>query len=225
MKNKAYKEERAQAIMSTPTPYFFNLKDIPMDRYGEVLNELFSDPKFKEVADKRNRFVKSVAGMRSNSSEINNIIRQIQAHDRKLADMVFAIIVQTNLHSTVTYESVPLDSLFEDVDYSVSGLPERVERLKLNLDKLVFLTDMLEGIIVDVKEDMEKVFDGKQEFKQFDAVRSTMMQIRGFFGEVRSKDCDSPGAQLYIEYSDSINDYLTKRLKTYSEKLRRIKSK
>ena len=32
----------------------------------------------------------------------------------------------------------------------------------------------------------------------------------------------SPEAQLYIDYSDSINDYLEKRLKTYTDKYRKL---
>ena len=66
------------------------------------------------------------------------------------------------------------------------------------------------------------MFDGGIDFNQFDAVSNVLTQLRGFFKSARSKDANSPEAQLYFNYSDSINDYLEKRLKTYTEKYRKL---
>ena len=69
---------------------------------------------------------------------------------------------------------------------------------------------------------MRVVFDGSIEFNQFDAVMKVLTQLRGFFKSARRGDAESPEAQLYFDYSDSINDYLEKRLKTYTDKYRKL---
>ena len=99
---------------------------------------------------------------------------------------------------------------------------ECVSRMAANLDKITFLADMLESVVTDVKADMRHVFDGGIDFNQFDAVSNVLTQLRGFFKSARNKDANSPEAQLYFDYSDSINDYLEKRLKTYTEKYRKL---
>ena len=99
---------------------------------------------------------------------------------------------------------------------------ERVSRMAANLDKITFLADMLESVVTEVKADMRHVFDGSIDFHQFDAVLNVLTQLRGFFNTTRSGNSDSPEAQLYIDYADSINDYLEKRLKTYTEKYRKL---
>ena len=81
---------------------------------------------------------------------------------------------------------------------------------------------MLESVVTDVKDDMRQVFDDVVEFHQFDAVSHVLTQLRGFFKTVRRGNFDSPESQLYFDYSDSINDYLDKRLKTYTEKYRKL---
>ena len=66
------------------------------------------------------------------------------------------------------------------VDYSRPNIKQTVARLVANLDKLTFLSDMLESLVTDIKADMREVFDGKQEFSQFDAVSQVLTQLRGF---------------------------------------------
>lgn len=53
-------------------------------------------------------------------------------------------------------------------------------------------------------------------------VAQVLNHLRGFFKSTRSEDSDSQDAQLYFEYSASINEYLAKRLKTYTDKYRRL---
>lgn len=223
--NSKNTSKRIEQVLAQPTQYVFDLTDVDKRFYTEAINVLFNNPEFKEAVEKRNRFVRSAGNMRPGSAEITNIVRVIQQHDRKLADTLFAHIVQANLHARVTYETVSLEDMLRDhVDFSKDGMKERVDTLKLNLDKLVFLADMLEGVLVDVKGDMSHVTEGQFEFKQFDAVIDAMTMLKCFFGMVRGKDLSRPDAQLYVEYSDSINEYLTKRLKTYSEKLQKIRT-
>lgn len=222
---KAQADARKLAkINAEPTIYTFNFKDVPLSKYTEMLELLFRDPDFGELVEKRNKLVNSAGKMRPNSSEIQGLIKAIQQRDRKLADLLYAAIVQINLRSDVSYDFLSFNTLLKYyVDYSKKGMREQVETLSANLDKLTFLADMLESVLTDVKADMQTVFGEGIEFNQFDGVQKMMQQLRGYFNSARSKDGDSKEAQLYFDYSDSINDYLYKRLKTYSEKYRKIK--
>ena len=214
---------REQVVRNQPTVYTFNFKDVPVSKYAETLDVLFHNPDYNDAVDKRNRLVKSSDRLRPGSSEMANIVRTIQQHDRKLADIMYAAIVQTNLHSDVSNDFITFDTLLKYyVDYRKAGMRERVSRMAANLDKVTFLADMLESVVTDVKDDMRQVFGDTVEFGQFDGVSHVLTQLRGFFKTARRDDFDSPEAQLYFDYSDSINDYLEKRLKTYTEKYRKL---
>lgn len=214
---------REQVVRNQPTVYTFNFKDVPVSKYAETLDVLFHNPDYNDAVDKRNRLVKYSDRLRPGSSEMANIVRTIQQHDRKLADIMYAAIVQTNLHSDVSNDFLTFDTLLKYyVDYRKDGMRERVSRMAANLDKVTFLADMLESVVTDVKADMRHVFDDVVEFHQFDAVGHVLTQLRGFFKTARSKDVDSPEVQLYFDYSDSINNYLEKRLKTYTDKYRKL---
>lgn len=214
---------REEMVRSQPTIYSFNFRDVPSNKYAETLDVLFHNPDYSEAVEKRNRLVKSAERLRPGSSEMVNLMRTIQQHDRKLADTMYASIVQTNVHSEVSYDFLSFGTLLKYyVDYKKDGMRERVDRMAANLDKVTFLADMLESIVTDVKADMREVFDGSIEFNQFDAVLKVLTQLRGFFKSARRGDADSPEAQLYFDYSDSINDYLEKRLKTYTDNYRKL---
>lgn len=212
-----------EVVVNQPTIYSFHFKDVPPSKYAETLDVLFHNPDYNDAVEKRNRLVKSADRLRPGSSEMRNIVRTIQQHDRKLADIMYASIVQTNLHSDVSNDFISFSTLLQYyVDYRKDGNKERVDRMAANLDKVTFLADMLESVVTDVKGDMLAIFNGSIEFNQFDAVRNVLAQLRGFFKSARNGDSDSPEAQLYFDYSDSINDYLEKRLKTYTDKYRKL---
>ena len=215
--------ELEQVVRKQPTVYTFNFKDVPVSKYAETLDVLFHNPDYNEAVEKRNRLVKSADLLRPGTSEMANIVRTIQQHDRKLADIMYASIVQTNLHSEVSNDFLSFDTLLKYyVDYRKDGIKDRVDRMAANLDKVTFLADMLESVVIDIKSDMRKIFNENIEFNQFDAVSQVLTQLRGFFKSSRSDDADSPEAQLYFNYSDSINEYLEKRLKTYTDKYRKL---
>lgn len=212
-----------ELVRSQPTIYSFHFNDVPPSKYAETLDVLFHNPDYNDAVEKRNRLVQSADRLRPGSSELMNLIRTIQQRDRKLADIMYAAIVQTNLHSDVGYDFLSFSTLLKYyVDYSKDGNKERVDKLAANLDKVTFLADMLESVVTDVKGDMYEIFNGSLEFNQFDAVLQVLTQLRGFFKTARREDVDSPEAQLYFNYSDSINEYLEKRLKTYTDKYRKL---
>lgn len=214
---------REELVSNQPTIYSFHFKDVPTSKYAETFDVLFHNPDYNDAVEKRNRLVKSAERLRPGSSEMVNLVRTIQQHDRKLADIMYASIVQTNLHSDVSYDFLSFGTLLKYyVDYNKDGMRERVDRMAANLDKVTFLADMLESVVTDVKADMREIFNDGIEFNQFDAVLKVLTQLRGFFKSVRRGDADSPEAQLYFDYSDSINDYLEKRLKTYTDKFRKL---
>lgn len=214
---------REELVRNQPTIYSFHFKDVPTSKYAETLDVLFHNPDYNEAVEKRNRLVQTANRLRPGSCEMVNLVRTIQQHDRKLADIMYASIVQTNLHSDVYYDFLSFSTLLKYyVDYSKEGNKERVDRMAANLDKVTFLADMLESVVTDVKADMREIFKGSIEFNQFDAVKKVLTQLRGFFKSARCEDTDSPEAQLYFNYSDSINEYLEKRLKTYTDKYRKL---
>lgn len=216
--------KREAAISSQPTIYTFNFRDVPGEKYAETLDVLFRNPDFISQLDNRNNLVNTAARIRANSPEMMSLIKAIQQRDRKLADLVYACIVQANIHSDVTFDFLSFNTLLKYyVDYSKEGMNEKENELAANLDKLTFLSDMLESILTDIKGEMYYLFGRNIEFQQFDGVMKTLQQLRGYFMLARSKDDDSAEAQIYFDYADSINEYMYKRMKTYSEKVRKLK--
>lgn len=207
-----------------PTVYTFNFRDVPLDKYIEVLDVLFHNENYQSAVEKRNRLVNSASHMRPGSSELKNIVRIIQQHDSKLAEIMYASIVMANVHSNESQDILKFTTLLKYyVDYSKEGMSERVHALSDYLFRLTFLADMLETILVNIRDDMKDVFGEKMQFQQFDSVLQVLVQLRGFFNSVRPKGENSPEDQLFVEYSDSINEYLDKRLKTYMAKMHKIR--
>ena len=166
---------REGLVRNQPTIYSFHFNDVPPSKYAETLDVLFHNPDYNEDVKKRNRLVKSAQRLRPGSSEMANLVRTIQQYDRKLADILYASIVQTNLHSEVGYDFLSFRTLLKYyVDYSKDGNKERVDRLAANLDKVTFLADVLESIVTDVKADMREIFNGSVEFNQFDSVLNVL---------------------------------------------------
>lgn len=191
-----------------PCAYAFNPKDIPIEKYGETLDLLFRNPDFAQLVEKRNRLVQSAGRMSGRTSELANIVRAIQQNDRKLADIIFACLVQANVRSDVASNHLSFTSLLRFyADYTRDGVPYRVKKLTANLYKTTFLADMLESVVADVKADMNFIFGDEFQFQQFDGVAQVLKQLRGFFEAVRPQESESPDAKLYLDYSDSINDY------------------
>lgn len=206
-----------------PTPYIFHPLDLSEETYAKALRTTFTDPKFKSLIEKRNRLLSTADKLRPNSSELSNLTRTIQQYDRRLSDIIYAVLVQTYINSNVSYDHFSFNTILKYyVDYSKEGAQEKVDTLAANLDKITFLADFLESLCTDVKASMSDLFSDEIQFKQFDGVLHVLQQLRTFFGVVRSRDSDSPEAELYMTYADSINEYMNKRLKAYTAKYRKF---
>ena len=223
-KNKSkVSEKRMAKVCAEPTIYTFNFKDVPMERYAETIKMLFHDPDFVDAVEKRNALVKCAGRMKQNSQEILSLIKQIQHRDHKLADVLFATLVQTNRRSDVTYDFLSFTTLLKYyVDYSKTDIMQKVDELTAHLDKITFLSEFLEAELVEVAQGMRLVFGDTIEFQQFDGVRQSLKQLKGFFRTIRSNNDNTPEADLYWQYSDSISEYMGKRLKTYSDKYKKL---
>ena len=223
-KNKSkVSEKRMEKVCAEPTIYTFNFKDVPMERYAETIKLLFHDPDFVDAVEKRNALVKCAGRMKQNSQEILSLIKQIQQRDHKLADVLFATLVQTNRRSDVTYDFLSFTTLLKYyVDYSKTDIMQKVDELTAHLDKITFLSEFLEAELVEVAQGMRLVFGDTIEFQQFDGVRQSLKQLKGFFRTIRSNNDNTPEADLYWQYSDSISEYMGKRLKTYSDKYKKL---
>lgn len=226
-KNKKQQQQnmakREAQIRNLPTIYTFNFKDVPSEKYASALERLFSNPDFAEAVRNRNELVRAASRVPQNSPQMASLIRAIQEKDKKLAMNMYSLLVQVNVRSDESYDFLNFGQLLRYyVDYSKPGMQETVDQLALNLDKVTFLTDTLESIVVDVKSYMSVIFGGRVEFNQFDGVLQVLKQMQGFFNFARTKDIDSKDNDLYCEYADSINAYVDKRMKTYSAKHRKL---
>ena len=216
-------EKRMEKVCAEPTIYTFNFKDVPMERYAETIKLLFHDPDFSDAVEKRNALVKCAGRMKQNSQEMLSLIKQIQQRDHKLADVLFATLVQTNRRSDVTYDFLSFTTMLKYyVDYSKTDIMQKVDELTAHLDKITFLSEFLEAELVEVAQGMRLVFGDTIEFQQFDGVLQSLKQLKGFFRTIRSNNDNTPEADLYWQYSDSISEYMGKRLKTYSEKYQKL---
>lgn len=223
MSKKKITPQQAAKTLMQPAIYYLNFKDVPVDKYMPALKEVFYNPNFVAIAEKRNALGKSAERLRLGSSELQNITQAIIQRDRKLADMVFSALMQANLNADESYDFLSFPTLLKYyVDYSREGMKNKVTALSANLDKMTFCADFLESVLIDIKADMREIFNDRVEFQQFDAVAHVLTQLRGFFNSVRSKTFDSEEGKLYVDYSDSINAYLDKRIKTYTQKYRKL---
>lgn len=215
--------DREEFVRLQPTVYQFHFKDVPSTQYAKSLDVLFHNPDYLDAVEKRNRIVETSKRMRVGTSEMRNLLRIIQQHDRRLADIMYATMVQTNLRSDVSYDFMNFSTLLKYyVDYSQPGMKEKVDLLASLLDRLTFLAECLDRIATDIRGNMLDIFRGKIEFNQFDTVSQVLHQLRGYFRSAGPKDVDSREGDLFYEYADSIYNYVDKRLHTFSAKYRKL---
>jgi len=214
---------RDAKIRQLPTIYTFNFKDVPSEVYAKTLEAIFSDPQFADAVRNRNELVRAANRIPQGAPQMAPLIKAIQEKDAKLANAIYALLVQVNLHSEITYDFLSFGHLSRYyVDYSRPGIQEKVDQLNTNLDKITFLSETLENLLTQVKGDMLEIFKGASEFQQFDGVMASLRQLSGFFDFARKKDEKSKDYALYYEYADSINAYMNKRMLTYSAKYRKL---
>ena len=214
---------RDAKIRQLPTIYTFNFKDVPSEVYAKTLEAIFSDPQFADAVRNRNELVRAANRIPQGAPQMAPLIKAIQEKDAKLANAIYALLVQVNLHSEITYDFLSFGHLSRYyVDYSRPGIQEKVDQLNTNLDKITFLSETLENLLTQVKGDMLEIFKGASEFQQFDGVMASLRQLSGFFDFARKKDEKSKDYALYYEYADSITAYMNKRMLTYSAKYRKL---
>ena len=178
MGNKNKKQHQMEAlarwdakIRQLPTIYTFNFKDVPSEVYAKTLEAIFSDPQFADAVRNRNELVRAANRIPQGAPQMAPLIKAIQEKDAKLANAIYALLVQVNLHSEITYDFLSFGHLSRYyVDYSQPGMQEKVDHLNINLDKITFLSEMLENLLTQVKGDMLEIFHGASEFTQFDGV-------------------------------------------------------
>ena len=105
--------DREEFVRLQPTVYQFHFKDVPSTQYAKSLDALFHNPDYLDAVEKRNRLVETSKRMRVGASEMSNLLRTIQQHDRRLADIMYATMVQTNLRSDVSYDFINFSTLLK----------------------------------------------------------------------------------------------------------------
>ena len=76
--------DREDFVRQQPTIYQFDFRDVPIEKYAKSLYALFHNPDYVDAVGKRNRLVATGDRMRVGTSEMNNLFRVIQQHDRRL---------------------------------------------------------------------------------------------------------------------------------------------
>ena len=105
--------DREEFVRLQPTVYQFHFNDVPSTQYAKSLDALFHNPDYLDAVGKRNRLVETSKRMRVGTSEMSNLLRTIQQHDRRLADIMYATMVQTNLRSDVSYDFMNFSTLLK----------------------------------------------------------------------------------------------------------------
>ena len=210
--------------MPTNISYPLRFEEIAPEKMASLFTEILSNPDIKSKIERRNRELSSAQRLRAGSPEFNALAKRVCKTDEKLAVDIFAFMAKHCYAIPDKVEAISFqDLLARYVDYTKPGNKERVDHLAAGLDKLTFLADMLESIVIDIKSDMDALFGKEVQFLQFDAVISVLTQLRGFFNNTRSQsDGTDDSRNLYMEYADSINAFIEKRLKTYTERYRKI---
>ena len=207
-----------------PIPFLLNFQEIPVDTLASVFHEFLKNPDIKSTIARRNRDFLATQRLRDGSSECNALVKRYSKTDERLAMQLLGILAAKTSEMRDRVDTISFsDILAHYVDYSKPGNKERVDHLAANLDKMTFLADFLESIVTDIKGDMDALFGNDIRFEQFDAVLSTLKQLQGFSNSTRNEGEGTKDTRtLYMEYADSINAYLDKRLKTYTDRYRRI---
>ena len=223
MSRKNPDPNKEAVALSLPTAYTVDFRDVPVEKYAKALSALFADSAFEVELSKRNQLVRSADRLPHGSAQLSGLINAIRQRDRRLADTVYATIVQANVHSDVQCDFLSFGTLLRYfVDYTVPDMEERVDRLACNLDRITFLADMIQSLMIDVQCDMKGIFGSGIEFRQFDAVSHVLRQMQTYFDATCSQSAPEADRNLYMDYANSINDYLEKRMRTFSDKYRKL---
>lgn len=188
--------------------------------YANALDMLFHDDEFKKRVAHRQRMFNVASRPGANATAIRV---GIQHDDRIIADTILTLMVRMTLEQK-SEEDVKINDLWKKV-------PADKQELKVKcsyaLDTVSFLADVIESKLVDIESYLREMFADVEEsysFKMFDGVKASLKQLSSYFHGTRDTG-STEEQELFCDYADSMEAYIDKRMKTYSEKLLAIKKR
>lgn len=197
------------------------LKTWTPEEYKRLFEVLFNSEKWVKTVERRQRMFNVASRPGANVSSIRKGVEQ---DDRRVADMI--------LHAMQIHEcskegdgDIIVKDLWAQIPEDDKEKNELKQKCRESLNVVVFLADMLETKLMNIEQYLSGIFpEGNYHFEQFNGVKVALDQLCTVFGKTRDMQGEE-AKQVYADYADSIEAYLTKRMKTFLDKTDKIKTK
>lgn len=194
--------------------------DLPLDitsntakDYMPALQMLLNDGDFQQLIDHRSRMYNARGRAGANQYMI---CKGIVNDDRKIGSFLLRLFQNNNMENGIS-KTIPFNQLWD----SIPKDDEKKQKLKVlcsrSLDMVIFLADVMESKIKDIREYLATIFDKEYDYAQFEGVVAAINQLESLFGRTRDKG-SMEEKLLFAEYAQSLEDFFDKRMKTFITK-------
>lgn len=186
--------------------------------YADVLEMLLHDEDVQKIIDHRQRMFNVADRPGAN---VYAIRKGIEADDKKIAMLILLAMMHRTMRAAEK-EYTNINDLWKQIPADDKEKQAVKVRCSFRLDMVVFLADIIESKLVDIKRDLDTLFpDGHYNWEQFDGVKASLHQLSSAFHLTR--DVGSEAAQeLFCTYADSMEKYFDMRMRTYHRELAKI---
>lgn len=217
-KKKVNSREIAKTFMS-PTVHAFTLDNLKGEEYGDVLDMLFHEKEWTERIEKRNRLYHGIDRMPEQNRPA--AIRALKDSDTWLGYRLLQTLVMKSVH-VGTIEHKPLKEYYAELPKDKESMAKQ-DKISFLLNATVFLCDIIESKIKDVNTLLRELFnDDSMGFEQMDGVLIALRQMSDFFEATRDKGSTAE-KEIFADYAESIEKYMDGRMKTYFERIKKIR--
>lgn len=195
--------------------------DLPLDitsnsakDYAPALDMLINDNDFRALVDHRRRMYQARNRPGANLYAIN---KGVEADDRKIAFALLTVLQHDNMENGIS-KTISFQDLWDAVPKDDKHKQELKKMCAHSLDMVVFLADIIESKVRDIKDYLHQIFPEEDyDYEQFNGVTVALKQLSSLFG--RTRDIGTTEERtLFAEYAQSLEDYFDKRMKTFIRK-------
>jgi len=217
-KKKVNSREIAKTFMN-PTVHAFTLDNLKGEEYGAVLDMLFHEKEWTERIEKRNRLYHGIDRMPEQNRPA--AIRALKDADTWLGNRLLQTLVMKSVH-VGKIEHKPLKEYYAELPKDRESMAKQ-DKISFLLNATVFLCDIIESKIKDVNTLLRELFnDDSMGFEQMDGVLIALRQMSDFFEATRDKGSTAE-KEIFADYAESIEKYMDGRMKTYLERIKKIR--
>lgn len=189
--------------------------------YRPTLEMLFHDDKFTKTVEHRKRMFEAAGRPNANAFAIRKGIEQ---DDRRIADMLLLALQRRTMVQNER-RTTSINMLWRKIPKDDKARQDIKEKCSRSLDMVVFLSDLVESKLTDIKDCLDKLFpDEGWNFEQFNGVSEALKQLRDAFGLTRDEGSEGQ-RQLFADYAESMEAYFDKRMKTFIDKSHKLRIK